>query len=796
MLDIALRRIVPKAAGTYFIVRDNSQVEEIENENKMRLMFINVEQGPINMAVSFAKGDTTGFQSTFGKGNRMMKKKGNFSIDTCIDALSAGPITVVNLRSFDDELDKCEVCGMNMNKNKILVNTVEATYRELFNTSGFWTPNYNQMNEIVENCLLNFGNIGNSDISIFVVRSNNVDTVTSEGNRTLAECSMAIEEYPAIDFGTLVKDTIVDVYLFDNTFDPETVTTNKFYGHLFNNNGQIDYSRLEELCTITEAGFVKMFTGSVIPSLVSENGYDISINTVINQYFMQTGLICDINEEEFEKEYATTEKFIDANAYGCYNTNEITLESFLKRLDDSNGNMISHVLPEQLTICKDIPWEPTTDEENSIPDSAHSYIYHIGKIEAESNSFYTSFEQGIRLNDYIIGTTRIVQVSSIEVISEHTGQTDDFNGYTKVKVSCDGPVKFDYSALSEDGDGRPVVKSNTICKLADITNNGYIMPFNMTGCKVRANQFIDGTASRQSEILDMMIDPGIVKGLKQVSGLRYVVDCFKSYVESGYKYQYGQLMKSLDEKNCFVRAILNEPSITDLQKSTNPLFRQYPKGPFQLSYLETGGNQVYSSKLLSKFTDGAEFCFFYWGHDLQGGIIPHPLAGKVSNLYYGKTNAWDVVANTSGYLDGVQELEYDFDDEDRMYLEHFLSNPIIKIGSNITIFGNYSAQKVKSAQQQAHNSDLLAYIKESLYSMSRSEAFKKGNYDDYLRTETEAKDFMNSLALAGAIDADPIVICNQSNNTLEIRKQKIKLVHIEYTPVDCLDKIVFDLTIN
>lgn len=226
MLDVELRRIVPKAAGTYFIVRDNSQVEEIEAENKMRLFFINVEQGPINMAISFAKGDKTGFQTTFGKGTRMMKKKGNFSIDTCLDALNAGPITVVNLRKFDDELDKCDVCGFNMNTQKLLKSIVETPYRSLFNTNSFWTPTYDAMNNIVGNSLLNFANVGNSDFSIFVVRSKNVSTVTSEGNETLANCSMVIDEYPAIDFNQLVGDTIVDVYLFNNTFDPSTVTTN------------------------------------------------------------------------------------------------------------------------------------------------------------------------------------------------------------------------------------------------------------------------------------------------------------------------------------------------------------------------------------------------------------------------------------------------------------------------------------------------------------------------------------------------------------------------------------------
>lgn len=770
MLDVQLRRIVPKAAGTYFIVRDNSQVEEIEAENKMRLFFINVEQGPINMAISFAKGDTTGFQATFGKGTRMMKKKGNFSIDACLDALTAGPITVVNLRKFNDEKDTCEVTGMNMSVAKITKSIVETPYRSLFNTNSFWTPVYDNMNNIVPNALLNFANVGNSDFSIFVVRSKNVSTITAEGDESLTNCGLEIDDYPAIDFNQLVKDTVVDVYLFNNTFDPATVSTNKYYGHLFNDEGALDYSRIDELMEISEAGFVRMFTGSVLPNLKSENGDEISINTVINQYFMETGLICDINEDLYEME---TENFIDPLTYSFYDADGA-------KKADTPDTMLSHVLPEQLTKCDTIVFPPTTNAENVEPEAAQMYEYPVEKVSGDNKSFITSFEQGLRYGDAIKGVDRMLNIETIEILEENYGKTDDFKGYTRAKITCDGIVDL---------------TGDKIVKYSDFTINGMVKPTNLKACKVRKEQFIDGTATRQSEILDMMIDPGIIKGIKGTAGIRYVVDCFKSYVESGYKYQYGSLMESLDEGNRFVRAIINEPFITDMQKSTNPLFKQTPTGTFDISYLSTGGNKNYSTKLLTKFSLGADKCFFFGPGEKVNNILIG-LAGKISNLFYTKTNAFDVVANETGVIDGIEELEYPLDDEDRAYCEKFGWNPVINLNANNVIYGNLTGQKKKTAQQQTHNSELLAYIKEQLFNMARTEAFKKGNYDDYLRTETEAKNFMNSLALAGAIDADPVVICNTSNNTLEIRKQKIKLVHIEYTPVDCLEKVVFDLTIN
>ena len=770
MLDVNLRRIVPKAAGTYFVVRDNSQVAEIEAENKMRLMFINVDQGPINMAVSFAKGDKTGFKSVFGSGTRLMRKRGNFSIDTCLDALNAGPITVVNLRSFDDSKDKAAVCGMNLNNTKLLKQIETTPYRNLFNVNSFWTPVYDNMNNIVEKSVLNFANVGRNDFSIFVVRSKNVASITSEGDESLTSCSMEIDEYPALNFNQKVKDTIVDVYLFNNTFDAQTSTTNKYFGHLFDDKGNINYGRLNELIDIPEAGFVRMFTGSLIPNLKNQQGEEISINTVINQHFMETGLICDINEDLFEME---NKNFFDPTAYSFFDEND-TLKA------DVNKTLLSHVLPEAALTKKTIEHLPTTNDELKAPELGQLYEYTIEPVSGDSASFITAFEQGIRYGDTIRGIDRNVTVIKMEVLENNVDKTVTFNGYTKVKVTCNGVIKFD---------------GTKIIKVEDFVMTSSIQPFALSACKVRADQFIDGTEKRQNEILDMMINPGIVKGIRGLRGIRYVVDCFKSFVSGGYKYQYGSLMESLDDTNRFVRAIINEPFITDMQKSTNPCFKQTPNGTFDISYLATGGNQNLSTNLLTKFVDGADKCFFFGPGEMVNNIIVG-VAGKVSNLFYRKANAFDVVANETGILSGIKALEYSFDDEDRAFCEKFGWNPVIFFNGSYMIYGNRTGQKKQTAQQQIHNSDLLAYIKESLYNLAKSEAFKKGNYDDYLRTETETKEFMNSLVLAGAIDANPKVVCDASNNTLEIRKQKIKLVHIEYTPVDCLEKVVFDLSIN
>lgn len=770
-MDAKLSAIISKAAGTYFIVTDNSDVTTIESTSKMRLFFINSEKGPVNTVVKFAKGAKTSFTSVFGKSTRLKEKRGNFSIQTCLDALSAGPIAVVNLRAFDDTIDKAGIVGVSPN----IVKEEELTvpYKNLFNTNKFWTARPKNIPELfTRNNLLNFGNIGNSNLSIFVKFANESDVsiLTNQYNETLSASTLEIDDYPTLDPNMLLKETFVSVYIFNNTFDKTTVGTNKYYGQYFDNNGNIDMQNIDNLADIVEAGFIGKYTGSLIPHLITENDVNVSIDNVINGNYITTGLIAYINNDLFDTEI---EKLLDINGSEFFGVDN-------NKVAETADYLLSHVVPLTLTKLR-TTYPPVVKADNVIPVSNNKNEYLTVKID--DYSFEGSFEQGLRIGDIITGVDGYVEIKSIDILDADAVIGVSTDTYQKVKYTCNGKVLF----TTED-------TKTFIVKNHLFTKTGLLHPFALTAYKPRTTQFTDGTSSKQSEIIDMMNNPGIVKGIKSIGNIRYIVDCFKSFVEPNYKYQFGTLAKTLNDSNVFVSAILNEPFIEDLEKSINPLFKESVNGVFDWSYLKTGGNTQYSSKLFTKFTEGSMYCYFYGPGNVIGDIIKGG-AGLVSNLFYTKNADYDVVANESGYLD-YTEVESDIDDDDRAYCEAFRYNPIINYNGGLTIFGNNSGQKKVTAQTQIHNVELLLYIKTNLYALSKSEAFKKGNYDDYLRSETEVSNFMTSLALAGAIEANPVVICSADNNTGEISKQRIKLIHVEYTPMNALEKVVFDLVIN
>jgi len=770
-MDAKLSQILSKAAGTFFIVSDSSQVATIEAESKMRLLFINTEKGPANMLFKFAKGDNAGFVSIFGRGTRLQEKRGNFSISTCLEALKVGPISVVNLRLFTSE-DTTGILGINPNITVHDSATVE--YSKLFNTNGFWNQqakNIVNLFGIEKNQLLNFGNIGNTDLTIIATIATSADvlTLTSEGEKSLANSILEIDEYPALDFNMLLKDTFINVYVFANKFGV-TANVNQYYGQMFDNNGNLDLTRINELIAIPESGFQQKFTGSLIPNLLSENTVNISIDSLMNQKYMSTGIISYINDSLFEID----NKFLlDMKGYEFFEGTET-------KIIETSNYLLSHVVPQILT--KSVAIYPLlTETDNVVPVTANLITYGCEKID--EYSFKSSFEQGLRIGDFIQSIdNKLVVIKNIDILNNK--KVIGTSTFTEVKYTCSGLIKY-----VETLGVFSVVKENSFTKI------GILKPFELISYKPRLTQFTDGTATKQKEILDVINSLGITKGIKSTTGIRYVIDCFKSFVEPNYKYQFGQLMVDLDDGNKFVRAILNEPFIEDLQNSTNPLFKVSPEESFDWNYVPEGGNKIYSSILLSKFITGAYMCFYFGPGNIVGSVT-RPVSGLVSNLFYTKTLPFDVLANSTGYLDGISELEIVIDDDDRVSCEKFGYNPIINFGGGNTIYQNLTGQKAKTSLQQIHNSELLCFIKESLYNLSKSEAFKKGNYADYLRTETEATNFMTNLVLAGAVYPNIIVQCDAANNTPEIAKNKIKLVHIEYTAVDALDKVVFDLKIN
>lgn len=483
-MDLKLLEIAGKQAGIYFIVTDNSAVPAAITTSNLRLVPINSPKGPVNTVVVFQSGDTASFENVFGKSTRQMERKGNQSLKTALKCLEAGPVAVINLRSFDDEQDKTQIRAFSANSEK--GETQLVPYTRLYNTNQLWTvtPKY-MANLLTQKHLLNIGNIGTSDISVFIVVSTHVDSVTSEGDNTLGKTELEIEEYPALNPEMLLKDTFVDVYVFNNTFNVADVTTNKYYGQFFDTDGNVDLSRLDELTEIPEAGFNRRFTGSLIPNLTSESGESISIDTVINQAYSETGLVAFINDEVLESDDLNTIDFDGSTFY----------DEEGNRLESASETMLSHVAPAQIHKTF-VPFPPTSDMVKVIEDQEvifETERYQNNDGTFDETSFVGVFEQGVRVGDRIKGINgSVVEVTGIEIIESNVPAPDPEGPKQNYKVTLKSSLNGSYTVTAN---GNPVVSGNTYeegsmmtvkaeanenFKLGQISVNGKALPEGVT----------------------------------------------------------------------------------------------------------------------------------------------------------------------------------------------------------------------------------------------------------------------------------------------------------------------------
>ena len=411
-MDYKLRQIAAnKPAGTYFVVTDQSNATEIMPNENVRLAFINEKSGPINTMMYFETGATQEFQNIFGKRNRRNEKNGNFGIKSCLEMIESGPLCVINLRAFDSTLDQTSASSMGASKiDEVITNT---PYSELFNKNGFWTPRSKNLLKVfgVDENLLNFANVGTGNVSIMVVAStaDTVSTITSEYNKTLADVDLEIEAYPALvsDNAKKLYETFVDVYVFANTFaDAET---NTFYKHLFNDGELINQADIDILSNIRASGFINKFTGSLIPYLV-EGTNQLSIDSVINQFYQETGLFCSINPEMLELDTYNGMPVINTTAVG-YHDEEGTL------ID--KGNLLSYRYQDIPNVEIEFPTGVTNENFRTV--ETLTYSGDIFPADGQyGNTVYAILENGVRFGDTIVfrdkDTTDLVETTVTQMV--------------------------------------------------------------------------------------------------------------------------------------------------------------------------------------------------------------------------------------------------------------------------------------------------------------------------------------------------------------------------------------------
>lgn len=294
-----------KAPGTYLVTEDSSQTAVITPPSGARLLIGNSPKGPVGKPILFAQGDWAGFKATFGDISRAEERKGDFSKRSAFYMLQVSAIYYLNLRTFDDNLDKAGKVSLSTNTKYDNLPVEVVPYRSLFNRNQFWSIDSDAivpLNNTQQ--LITIANSGTKPVSFFI-RKSKASLTSLTFSEWYANQGKTMPDY--VYGNDKVSDWYIDVVVFNNDFsDSAKNTSNTSYGYLFDSIGvrktvvnelgdQLD--GLQQLSNISASGYLTTFTGCLIPGFINESNQGQDIVQIINSAIDKVGLIAAYNTD-------------------------------------------------------------------------------------------------------------------------------------------------------------------------------------------------------------------------------------------------------------------------------------------------------------------------------------------------------------------------------------------------------------------------------------------------------------------------------------------------------------------
>ena len=141
-------------------------------------------------------------------------------------------------------------------------------------------------------------------------------------------------------------------------------------------------------------------------------------------------------------------------------------------------------------------------------------------------------------------------------------------------------------------------------------------------------------------------------------------------------------------------------------------------------------------------------------------------------------------------------LEYEFDREDRDFIEPFGLNPIIRRrGIGLVIYGNQTAyQRTNSAFNNIHVRDLLITIEEAIEDILSNYVFDFNEDSVRLEIKTLVDNFLDGVKSVGGIYGYSTIM-DSSNNTPAIINQNLGIIDVIVEPARGIHKFINRLTV-
>lgn len=819
-----------KSSGVYTLEYDNTVQETIGAES-FRIAVGFTEHGPFNRPVFLA--NPTDRKKIFGNINTKLEKRGSF-FDRSLDImLGYEPTIALNLMPVYDT-DKVGMATFGLSAGDSSHCDTSICYKEFFDRSKFWIPStenlkYLAVKESLDSStknkykekanrgpILSIVNLETQDVTVFILKEESLPGY----NVTFKNWYEGMElPYKWINPNDYVSDYFIKVIAVKGNWSEATqLSRDMTWKNYFDNNG-LKVSEVSKFINNDNVNLIGSWSGIILPNFFNKSGKLVSIDSVVNSYVVNTGIMLSINEDALESLVLHNgSQYIDDNYDDTIDTSEgaspapykVDMVGHFVNSSTTEVNILSYKPVDASTIISRVDCSNINGNIFTItPDDSDEYVSNVkvGDLVEGENGLLTKIIKKIYKKDeskyeftcadVVKNVTSSTPATTNEILEEGEGEdntTPDTSNATTYAINI-------HKTFNEVFTHAIGTKLNGF----KITNK-HRPGFNSNG-EYNVEEGVEKIYSLLTKE-----DEGIYRGLKNkdMVSFRYIVDTLDGGIDSemGGKRHLAKLAKAVGQ----CTALINFPSISLLKTSTDPIFCDNKQSnniskQFDTKYIPTGGNpESTSSKNLTIFTKegGSDYSAMFspfLRYNSGGRSVLIPPAAHVANAFmvkYKGGNPYATIANTNGQLidNKIVDLEYIFDDADRDNLEPFGINPIIMQNARPTIYGNRTCyQEVISDLNYLHVRELLNKLELESRAILKPFTFRTNNAVTRAECVRSLNPIYEAALLSGALYSYNIIM-DESNNTSEVISRAFGIVDIEVQINKNMEKIVQRITLE
>jgi hypothetical protein len=326
-----------KASGVYTIEIDQSE-NTVLPLTTGRLIVGSSRVGPYNTVVLI--NDVRTLRSVYGEIDPKLEKAGSFFHRSIEVALREGPVFALNVIPLDPDedtaLNKDQAFYTTFNTEGASNNDTEVPTNypvvEFFNRRRLWFADSDQLNRVKNldlgselksdptfgansieaNKILSFGNLGNSNMTIWVRKAsvNGFDITAKEWYSTIGG-GTEIEFPTFVHPDDFISDYFVEVIMISGDWTNHVkLSKDPIYKQFFSEAG-LKQSKAADFFALREVKVITRTTGCLIPDFRDQRGLTVSIDRIINRSFPSTGVLCSLDIEKLDLVDLTEPLFTD-----------------------------------------------------------------------------------------------------------------------------------------------------------------------------------------------------------------------------------------------------------------------------------------------------------------------------------------------------------------------------------------------------------------------------------------------------------------------------------------------------